>query len=70
MPALRAGIDVGGANSDGCASQYWVVASTASSVEPGQAGTSNGSVVVSDVGGMISETPGRYAVSGALTWSR
>ena len=44
--------DGAGANSEGCASQDCIVVTTASSVEPGQAGTSNGSVVASLVGGI------------------
>jgi hypothetical protein len=50
------------------AAQCSGVPSTASSADPGQDGTSNGSVLGADVGGIISETPGTYVASGAMTW--
>ncbi len=53
VPPLRAGTDVGGANSDGADSQYCVVAGTASSGVVGHDGTENGALAAFDSGGMM-----------------
>ena len=55
VPALRAGTDAAGANSERCTSQNWAVAGIASSALAGQAGTENAAVEASEIGGMICE---------------
>jgi hypothetical protein len=70
VPLVRGATDSGGGSSEGAASQCCAVAGTASSIEAGHDGTMNAAVAADDCGGMMSETPGKYADDGGVTCKR
>src|SRR5688572_12818740 len=62
VPAVRGGTEGAGASSEGCTSQNRAVLGMTSPPLLGQAGTENGAVKGSDMGGMIWEYPGAKVV--------